>query len=623
MTGLVGLLNRDGRPADGEIVARMAARIAHRGRGGTTATAMGPFAAATLHASSCGPADDGRGADGALVAACGDLHNIEELRRTLAEAGHVAPASLPGLLLAVYRAWGLGGFARCNGAFVVAIWEPAAARLVLARDPIGLAPVFYRLDEKHLVFGSEAKAVLAHPDCPKAPDEVEIAHYLGASRYFLQTGRSFYRGISRLIGGTALVLERGKCAVSRYWAIDPGHRLPVESDAERVAATRALLLDSVRIRAEGVDRLGAALSGGFDSSSVVCAVDMLARTEGRVASPIDTFSFDFGSSDADEIELIRLVSNRVRSRHHHIDALDPGLLDDVAAATEANDGPILESAILLLWNKKRRASEVGIDVLLSGLGGDELFMGRLNFMADLLRAGRLPSLLHELRGVYPYDRSTGKRVSLRKILVAYLFAPLEPWWLKDLRKRRMKAAYPPAWITPELARSSGLAAGLPRPGADLPVFDSVFDQDCFEVFHYELRPTLEIHEAVSAPFGIRTRFPLLDIRLIERMFATPREWKIRDGKVRIMQKQAMQDILPPEIVADHLKKDFHPTLEKFLRDQYHRLLTPMLAQGDLRSAAYVDWRGIEQLLAAFMAGRGKSYPLWCAYSLESWLRREF
>jgi asparagine synthase (glutamine-hydrolysing) len=250
-----------------------------------------------------------------------------------------------------------------------------------------------------------------------------------------------------------------------------------------------------------------------------------------------------------------------------------------------------------------------------------LFMGRINYLADLLIRARLWSLYQELRGVYPYDFSTGKRTSAKKIALAYMYAPLEPAWLTTLRKRRVQRSYPQPWILPSLARRTGLLDRWPR--GEGPSFPTVYTQDCYDVFHYELLTAVEYHDAVSAPFGIETRFPLLDLRLVEHLFALPRHWKLNRGRSRILQKRAMAGILPDKVLRDHLKKDFHPTLERFLVREYQKLVPAMLDSGRQRSAEFIDWSVIRQKYDACMNKQEKSTPLWFALNLERWLCREF
>jgi asparagine synthase (glutamine-hydrolysing) len=248
-------------------------------------------------------------------------------------------------------------------------------------------------------------------------------------------------------------------------------------------------------------------------------------------------------------------------------------------------------------------------------------MGRLNYMADLAAAGRLRALIEEIRAIYPIDPSTGKRTSLKKILLAYIIAPLEPYALKSWRKTRLSSAFPPPWMRRDFA-ASALPPGLPRAAGER--FGTVYDQDNWEVLYYEVRcAALRYHDLASVGSGVETRFPLLDLALVEFMAQVPRERKLALGRVREIQTDAMRDFLPTAIFDNHLKKDYHPVLDAALRESYDRQIQRMLAKPERLSAHWIDWGHVEAYHGAYLAGRGKPYPVWLAIALERWLEMTY
>lgn len=628
MSALVGILHHDGKSADMEFLNRQCELVAYHAPGHLVTWAQGPVALGVRLA----PAAERRQYPGGLfgspdgrfqVAFAGSLYNAATLAQQIAaDQGGPWPASSGEIVLALFQKQGTEGIRRCNGAFTAAIWDRDAAQLVLLNDQLGLQTLVFWHSSAITVFGSEPKVVVCHPLYRKEPDPVALAHFLSCNRYLLQDGRTFYRDVERTLPGSALTVTQGRLERSHYWQLTPQPELTFNSDEECVHFVRNLMLDAVRLRLPDHDRFGAALSGGFDSSSMVCMADELNRTERGGTATLDTFSYNFGSIDADELDLIERVADKTGARHHGIEVCRPDFFADLDAMLAVNDGPVLESGVLLLWKKKKEVQRQGLDSLLSGLGGDELFMGRNNYFADLLVHGHLGTLYQEFRGAYPHDYSTGKRVSLKKLLLAYIVSPLEPYWLKDLRKRRLGKAFPPEWIQPTLARSTGLAEQLPRPAP--PHFPTIYEQDCYEVFYYELLGGgIRYQEVASAAFGIETLFPLLDIRLVETMFRLPREWKLHKGRGRRMQKATMQPYLPKEILIDHLKKDFHPILDRYLQDHYGEMLRPVMESRQRLSSDYIDWKHIDVLYQQFLAGGVKPYPLWVALNIEKWLRHHF
>ena len=261
----------------------------------------------------------------------------------------------------------------------------------------------------------------------------------------------------------------------------------------------------------------------------------------------------------------------------------------------------------------------GLDVLLSGLGGDELFMGDLTYFADLFRRGHWRELARELRAFYPWNQSTGKRTSLRDLVRSYTIAPLIPGWVSALRGSHLGRPFPPKWMARDLIARTGVGRHIPRRPS--PHFSDLYAQYAYDVFHHEIvSANIPYHDVTSATFAVDTRFPLMDVRLVEALFAVPRTWKIHAGAVRILQKRAMAFVLPKEVLTDHLKKDFHPTLNRFQRQVYRERLRGFFTGTGQRSGQYLDWDQIRASYRAFVDdGVGNPYPLWLAMNLERWL----
>ena len=260
--------------------------------------------------------------------------------------------------------------------------------------------------------------------------------------------------------------------------------------------------------------------------------------------------------------------------------------------------------------------------MLSGLGGDELFVGQFHYLSDLLRRLQLSTLWAEVRGVYPVDRSKGTRTSLQKLLRYYALGPLIPQPIKRLARQVLLGQGPvPPWVDRSLARRVGLAdrikEGPPR------LYSDAYRQECFEVFTSSLIDvTLPLHEALGAAFGIETRFPLLDRRLVEYMFAAPREQKIRRGEIRLLQRRALTGILPEVVLTRHLKKNINPVLRRQQRENFVVELKKLFAAGRLRCEEYLDGgylRTSYQQLLADRGGQRADLVLWYAMNLERWL----
>jgi len=512
---------------------------------------------------------------------------------------------------------GLDGLRRTDGRFLVVFQNTRTKEVIIAADPVGNMAVSVVKSGPMVAVATDINSLLDLPSVSKEPSPEAIAEFLTCARYNLPVSRSFYRDIDKIPANHAFVLSGDTATIKRYWMPDFNPRNRIQDDDQTIVETaRQLMLDATRRRMPADGPLAAALSGGFDSSSVVA---MMRHIDEPAHRPFSTISFNFGSEDADEDDLIDAVSEMNDTTHHRVNVLDSPFLTETDDAIRANAGPIMESGVLLLWKKKARLQELGHSVSLSGLGGDELFMGRMNFLADEVIHGHWRTAWKEIRAVFPFDSSTGKRTSLRKLVKANIISPLEPYWLKNLRQAKLGHRYPPDWIRQNVIDKGWLNPSLPR--AQPPFAKEAYQQDCWEVFYYELlHGGLTYHSVAGNGTGVDTRFPLLDRKLIEYMFRVPRRLKIHNGRVRYVQQEAMRPFLPKVLLSDHLKKDFHPVLDAHLRKEYAERLDPMFKAKTRLSDDFVDWPALKSTYAAVLAGKAKPYSLWVAYCLERWLQ---
>ncbi len=622
MGALSAIFRTDGAPASAATLRRMQEAVAHRGGEGREVLA-GPVALGHRRWASSLPEgqparDDGAGLS--LVLA-GRLYNGRELTAALAAAGQApADGSHTGAILAAYRAWGPACAERLDGEFAFVLHDATRGRLLAARDAVGVKPLYYASRSGVVLLASEPKQLLAAGvSCD--PCEETVSAYLSFVSHLSGGPQTFFRDILQLEPGHWLLVDGGEVRTRKYWDLQPAATIAERSPEAMVERVRWLVEDAVARRVPEVPPFGCELSGGFDSSSVASLCRRVLDARG-MADGQETFSFEFHDDTADEPEMIDVVARAVRARHHHVFLDRENVFDALPDIIAAVDGPAFDLGLLVLWRTKQQAASVGVATLLSGLGGDEIFLGRLHFFADLLRAGRLPTLAREIRGFYPIDVSTGKRTSLRALLANSTILPLFPRELKKFWRERLLRENPIGpWIRPDFALRTRLAERIRRslPG----VYPDHYRQNCYETLHYEIRSiTLPIHEALGGRLGVDTRFPLLDRRLVEYMFAVPREQKIREGRGRILQKEVMRGIVPAPILEEHLKKDFHPVLARQQRGHFERELERLLARPRLLSEDFVDWRRIRSLHRD-MLGRGAKawYPLFYALNLEWWLER--
>lgn len=558
---------------------------------------------------------------GLSVVMTGALYNRREVEALLADAGRPPAASSDAaLILCGYAQWGTSCVERLDGDFSFVLHDRGKGIVFAATDALGVKPLYYSVEAGRFLCASAPAGLLA-AGVSSEPSEEKIAAYLSLGFYLAGGSGTFHRAIRKLEPGCYLIAERGTVTTRRYWQLDPARENPERTlDAMRERVTW-LLKDSVRRRMAERPPHACALSGGFDSSCVAALLRHALAEQGDHA-PLETFSFELKDIDADEPEIIDAVAAAVDARHHHVYVDRDNAFEALPDLIDALGGPISDLGLLLLWRKKQEMARTGVSAVLSGLGGDEIFLGRWQHLADLLRAGRLGALYREVRGLYPIDPNSGRRTSLTRLAKDFMLLPLLPWSLKKpVRRLLLREKLVGPWIAPALARRTRLAdrlkEGPPR------VYRDHYRQEAWETFTYPLvGELLPAHEGLGRPLGVETRFPLLDRRLVEFMFAAPRETKIAQGRSRILQREAMKGLLPEVVVREHRKKDFHPTLGRQQREHFAREIERMLSQRDMASADYVDWAHIRQHYASYLRGGTKAwFPILYAVSLETWLRR--
>ncbi|HUS16553.1 MAG TPA: asparagine synthase (glutamine-hydrolyzing), partial [Chloroflexia bacterium] len=607
MCGIAGVYERGGAPADAALLERMARTIAHRGPDGDGFYVDGPVGLAhralriiDLSDAAFQPmiSEDG---DTCLVFN-GEIYNYVELLAELQAAGvHFRSRSDSEVLLAAYRTWGTDCLARFNGMFAFAIWDRARRRLFLARDRMGIKPLYYWWDGRRLAFASEIKALLCHPAIAARPNGAAIAEYWRAM--YTAGSHTWFEGISRLQPGEYMLVDaRRGLRVARYWDLPAHEDAPGRRESSYVEEVRSLLEDSVRLCLRSDVPLGAHLSGGVDSSAIV------ALLSGQLSGmPLKTFSGAFEAGpDYDERPFIAAVAGRYGTDHHEIVPVAADLPATLPRLVWHLDEPVAGPGAFPQYFVCKLTRDNGVIVVNGGQGGDELFGGYFGYLPAYLRsilAGirhrPRPALLAALLG-------DGARLAGQPALRRAALAALQSGRRGRLRPDSQAAL--PAFFGPSL-RPLLLAPGEQEPPAsgDLSALGQAL---AFDLRHY-LPALLQVEDRVSMAWSLESRVPLLDFRLVELAMRIPPELKLRGLETKHILRRAVADLLPP-VVANRRDKKGFPTpigpwfagpLQPWLREQ---LLSPAAQDRGLFDPGTV--RGMIEDQAA---GRAEwSKPLW-------------
>ena len=550
----------------------------------------------------------------------GEIYNFQSLRADLRRTGHTLQTHGDTEVIA-HLAEDMEPVAlanRIHGMFAFAVWDDRRQRLILGRDRLGKKPLYYWTDSARLVFGSEIKAVLADDDVPRELDDSAVAAYLTFG--YVPTPRTFYRGIRSLPPGHVLTVARGgEPRVEPYWQPEvpaPDGPSVVDLSVDEAAReVRSRLTTAIERRLVADVPLGAFLSGGIDSSTVVGIMAELSP------KPVLTFTIGFDDTEGfDERPFARLVAERFGTEHVEF-VVAPDAVDLVERLVWHHDQPFGDSSAIptyLLSELTRRH----VTVALCGDGGDELFAGYERFTAALLldryerplALGRRP--LAAALSAVPGDRLRGRAASIRRFLdrselglpdafLAWVsFVPAE--WRESLLGRSEN------WGTEDYRQ-------IWRGSEGCDPLDRLLDLTLRTYLLDDLLPKVD---RMAMAHALEVRSPFLDHELVEFALRLPRSARVRGISRKRALKAAAADLLPREILGRR-KRGFGVPLDRWFRSDLRAYVEGTLGAPDARLRAHLDPEALDRLLAEHQRGiTNHGHALWTLLTLEVFLRRE-
>jgi asparagine synthase (glutamine-hydrolysing) len=613
--GICGVIDLS-RPPGREAVAGMMSELTHRGPDGTgtyfgDGVALGHLRLAIIDLSD-GGVQPFPSADGSLqLLHNGEIYNYRELRAELEAKGHsFRTRTDTEVLLAAYQEWGERCVERFNGMWAFAIWDERRRSLFCSRDRFGVKPFYYRNAGGRFVFASELKA-FRRAGSPLAPNERVIHDFL-AHASLDHTEETFFDGILRLLPAHSLSFGAEGLRLWRHWQLEP-REVPAGDPA---AAVRELFVDSVRLRLRSDVPVGTALSGGLDSSAVVCVVDHLLRTEAENAKPVGerqkTFTAYFEDTGFDERPYARAVVERTLVAPHWISFSSDELLATLPELVEQQDEPFGSTSIAAQWHVMREARANGITVMLDGQGGDETLAGYrayfAHFFSDLLRSGRLLELGRELLA---YRRVQGASALDVVEALTKPFAP--PGVRLGVRARVSGSA---ALVHPALREVGGPVAENGHPD------DSRLRRQLrLMMTRRGLPELLRYEDRNSMAHSLEARVPFLDYRLVELLFSLDARHLIERGRTKAILRRALGDLLPPLVRERTDKVGFVTPERRWLRESLGELADDLFRSPRTAERGWIDTRAAQERLERHRRGElDAGRELWRALNLELWAR---
>ena len=606
MCGIVGnVLARADRTPDLAVLKRMNDRIAHRGPDDEGFLVQGPAGLGmrrlkiidltTGHQPMAG--EEGR----VSVVFNGEIYNYRELRENLGARGHAfTTRSDTEVIVHGYEERGLASVGDLEGMFAFAIWDAPARTLVLARERLGIKPLYYAVLPDQIVFASELKALVEHPAIDRTLDLTALSRYL--AHEYVPAPHSIFRAIRKLAAGHWLTYSDGRVKIEPFWDVH-FRRDGAIGEADAVEALRGALDLSVRQHLVSDVPLGVFLSGGIDSSAV--AAFAARHFPGR----LKTFSIGFEDPSFDETAHARGVA-RALDTDHHEEILGPRVaLDLVARLPELLDEPLGDASLLptfLLSRFTRRS----VTVALSGDGGDELFAGYPTYQAHRLaralelvphwvRRGLLRPVVERLP-VSLDNLSFDFR--LKRFMAGMDFGPVERHaaWLGSFTPAEQLALFTPdALARMEMAPSY---AAFHEMLAHAPSASGLERMLYLDLKGYLGEGVLAKVDRASMACSLEVRVPLLDRRVVELAASLPMRLKLRGFTTKYVFKRALSGVLPREVL-ERRKKGFGVPLARWFRAELAPLLQEACAPDMIRRAGLFRPEAVERLLAEHAAGR--------------------
>ena len=620
MCGIVGKLNLDGNlPVRHELLRQMMDEIAHRGPDGEGDYLSGPVGLGHRRLSIIGlesGAQPMSNEDGTVwVVYNGEIYNFPELRTELEASGHTFKSgSDTEVIVHLYEEFGTKMVERLRGMFAFALWDERKQLLLLARDRVGIKPLYYVNTGTALVFGSEIKSLLVDPSVERRVNPRAIDRFL--TYYYLPGEETLFEGIYKLDPGHYLTVHKGRVTKRRYWDLRFETSPRWTRFDEAVEALQTLLRDTVKDHMISDVPVGVLLSGGVDSTGILrYAVE---QTKKRIS----TFTVGFAGEDfADERPYARLAAQHYGTLHHEITINAKDFYDFLPKYVWHMEEPVCEPPAVALYFVSRLARESSVKVLLSGEGGDEAFGGYQTYRNLLLLEG-LKSAFGSAKGLLRLGLKTLGQVGWKRVkrYGGFVDLPLSQYYLS-----RTSAPDTPFNRLKNVLYKKDFLESLDEP-SDEPTRRLFKQLDGLPLLHQLLYvdtktwlpdDLLVKADKMTMATSVELRVPLLDFQVLEFAASLPPHFKVRGLSTKRILKAALRDSVPPAILK-RKKAGFPVPYDRWLRKELREFVFETILDKSSAVRAYFSDKGLLQLLEAHQRGEGSSQEVFSLLVLELW-----
>jgi asparagine synthase (glutamine-hydrolysing) len=545
----------------------------------------------------------------------GEVYNHVQIRNDLLSLGEQFHSTCDTeVVLKAYARWGKGALARFRGMFAFAIWDARDRALFVARDRLGVKPLYYIERGHGIAFASEVRALLATGAAPRELCPRAIASYFAFGA--VSGGDAIAAGARALPPGHTLELKGGRITVSRYWQLPIG-RVARSSFNDEIEGLRPILREAVRLRLIADVPVGIFLSGGIDSSVLVA---LATKAED---APVHTFTVTFDEESYSEAPYAAEVARRFGCTHQQVHLPAARAAQEIDAAVRALDQPAEDGINTYFVSKAARAA--GLAVALSGLGGDELFAGYASFRSfrQAIAVGRTAEhvpqpLLRSLASVAGLGFAPNRARKLAALLATAgrpdeVYAVLRAMFTPEQCRELLAPAYRAKGAHESLSIPDGLLAGL----ADQSI-DPINAYSTLDLSNYLVNTLLRDSDVMSMAHGLEVRVPLIDHVLVERVLRIEGALKLRDHENKPLLTAAVPGL--PRSAISRRKMGFTLPFNAWFRGALRPWMEEMLLGDPVKRLGFLEPRAVERLWRSFL--RGESFishsRIWCIASLAGW-----
>ena len=531
----------------------------------------------------------------------GEIYNFQILREDLIEKGHVFKSDTDTeVIIHAYEEYGPDCVKQFNGMWAFCIYDEKNHTLILGRDQFGIKPLYYYADDKRIIFSSMISAILCH-DIPTSPNNRAIMEYL-AHNLEDHNNSTFFTNINKLPQDSLLIYDLlTKQYSTRKWYY-PANRKDVD-----IQTIRDSFQDSVRLRTIADVPVGSCLSGGVDSSAIVCTLHTI------LPDPFNTYSLIAPGFAFDETKYIKEVGRNTNVQQFFTQISKEDFLQEYRDFVRAQEEPVTQMSPYSQYRVMKLANQHKAKVLLDGQGGDEIFAGYVYYFAfyyyELLVKGKFFTLGREMieykknfKDFYPHK------------MFAFLLLP------EFLKYYLWKSSAAVSWINQEYLKDVCNGEMDPR-WRRMTLHESL----SLTLYSTAIPHLLRWEDKNSMRWSIESRPPFLDVNLVEAAMSLPAESKISQGRTKVIFKEAVKDILPPMIRERKDKIGFDTPVDDFFRnEEIIQFCKEILYSEKFKNRPYWNWNEVERQYNRHLQGKMNiGDTIWKWINLEVWLREFF